>query len=134
VGERLGEHLIAYLDTQIAAWLGKGQTASLTKEAKRMVEKADILISPMVVLELEYLYEVGRIKRPALDVVLKLEHELRLRVCDLNLQTIARSAIGEKWTRDPFDRMIVAHAKANGFATLILADEQVAAHYPRTVW
>lgn len=126
--------MIAYLDTQIVAWLGKGQIASLTKDAKRVIEKADLLVSPMVVLELEYLYEVNRVKRPALDVLLKLEHEIGLRVCDLSFQTIAKSALGEKWTRDPFDRMIVAHAKANGFAPLISADEHIAKRYPRTVW
>ena len=126
--------MIAYLDTQVAAWLGKGQTASLSKDAKRIIDRADLLISPMVVLELEYLYELNRIKRPSLDVLLKLGHELGVSVCDLSFASIANSAIGEKWTRDPFDRMIVAHAKTNGFAPLVSADEQIAKHYPRTVW
>jgi PIN domain nuclease of toxin-antitoxin system len=126
--------LIAYLDTQVVAWLGKGQIASLSKDAKRIIGQADLLVSPMVVLELEYLYELSRIKRPALDVVLKLEHELRLRVCDLSFAYVSNSALAEKWTRDPFDRMIVAHAKTNGFAALVSADERIAKHYPRTVW
>jgi len=126
--------LIAYLDTQVVAWLGKGQQKSLSKDAIRVIEKADLLISPMVVLELEYMYELNRIKRPALDVLLKLEHELHLRVCDLSFPTIADSALAEKWTRDPFDRIIVAHAKTNGFAALISSDEHIAEHYPRTIW
>jgi PIN domain nuclease of toxin-antitoxin system len=130
----LGKHLIAYLDTQVVTWLGKGQMTSLSKDAKRVIEKSEILISPMVVLELEYLYELNRIKRPALDVLLKLEHELHLRVCELGFTAIAKAALGEKWTRDPFDRLIVAHAKANGFATLVSADEQIAAHYYKTIW
>jgi len=33
-----------------------------------------------------------------------------------------------------FDRLIVANAKANGFAWLISADEEIARNYPRTVW
>ncbi len=126
--------MIAYLDTQIATWLGKGQMTSLSKEARRVVEKGELLISPMVVLELEYLYELNRIKRPALDVLLKLEHELHVRVCELSFSTIAKSSLGEKWTRDPFDRIIVAHAKANGFAALVSADEHIAAHYHKTIW
>jgi PIN domain nuclease of toxin-antitoxin system len=40
------------------------------------------------------------------------------------------AAIGE-WTRDPFDRLIVA--KANGFAWLISADESSRQHYPHAV-
>jgi PIN domain nuclease of toxin-antitoxin system len=42
--------------------------------------------------------------------------------------------LDEKWTRDPFDRLIVANAKANGFAWLISADEHIRNHYPRAVW
>jgi PIN domain nuclease of toxin-antitoxin system len=47
---------------------------------------------------------------------------------------VANAALEEKWTRDPFDRLIVANAKANGFAWLISADEEIARNYPRTVW
>jgi PIN domain nuclease of toxin-antitoxin system len=88
----------------------------------------------MVLVELEYLYEIRRTKLPASDVQLKLEHESMLRVCDLPFPTVARIALSESWTRDPFDRIIVAQAKANGLALLISADEKIAKHYPRTVW
>jgi PIN domain nuclease of toxin-antitoxin system len=40
----------------------------------------------------------------------------------------------EAWSRDPFDRIIVALAKVNGLAWLISADEEIAEHYPQTVW
>ncbi|MDQ1473147.1 MAG: hypothetical protein QOJ99_4627, partial [Bryobacterales bacterium] len=40
----------------------------------------------------------------------------------------------ETWTRDPFDLMIVSHAKANGYAPLVTADESIRAHYPKAVW
>jgi PIN domain nuclease of toxin-antitoxin system len=88
----------------------------------------------MVLLELELLYEIKRSKRPARDVQNKVEHELGVRLCDLPFSTVACAALDEKWTRDPFDRLIVANAKANGFAWLISADEQMQKHYPRTVW
>jgi PIN domain nuclease of toxin-antitoxin system len=52
----------------------------------------------------------------------------------LPFAVVASAALDEKWTRDPFDRLIVANAKANGFAWLISADEEIARHYPRTVW
>jgi PIN domain nuclease of toxin-antitoxin system len=47
---------------------------------------------------------------------------------------VARAALDEKWTRDAFDRIIVAQAKLNGLAPLISSDEEIAEHYPRTVW
>ena len=54
--------------------------------------------------------------------------------CDIPFATIASAALDEKWTRDPFDRLIVANANANRFAWLISADEAIRKHYPRTVW
>ena len=88
----------------------------------------------MVLLELEYLYELKRIRLPARDLFQKVAHETGLRLCDLPFPTIVGSSLDEKWTRDPFDRLIVANAKANGFASLISADEEIWRHYPRTIW
>jgi len=88
----------------------------------------------MAFLELEYLHELGRTKFRALDLLKKVEHETDLRLCDLPFSTVANAALDEKWTRDPFDRLIVANAKANGFAWLITADEVIPKFYPRAVW
>jgi len=125
---------IAYLDTGVAVWLAQGSLASLGSRATALAETASLLISPIVLLELEYLLEAGRIKLPARDIHRKIEHELGVRVCGLPFAVIAGAALDESWTRDPFDRLIVAHAKANGFANLISADEEISRHYPRTVW
>ena len=55
-------------------------------------------------------------------------------MCDLPFTVVSQAALAEGWTRDPFDRMIVAQAKANGFAWLVSSDGQIVKHYPRTVW
>jgi PIN domain nuclease of toxin-antitoxin system len=57
-----------------------------------------------------------------------------LQICTLDFPKVVDAALDETWTRDPFDRLIVAQAKANGFAPLVSADDEIAAHYPRTVW
>ena len=88
----------------------------------------------MALLELEYLREHGKTKFSARDLLEKVSHETNLRLCELPLFKITDAALDEKWTRDPFDRLIVANAKANGFAWLISADEDIRKHYPRTVW
>ena len=126
--------MIAYLDTHVAVWLAEGRVKQIGARARRLLEKADLLVSPIVLLELEYLHEVQRSKLRALDILRKLEHEIEVRVCDLGFAEVTRAALDETWTRDPFDRMVVAQAKANGFALLITADEQIAAHYLRTIW
>jgi PIN domain nuclease of toxin-antitoxin system len=125
---------IAYLDTGVVIWLAQGSVERLSPRAAALLETASLLVSPMVLLEIEYLHEAGRIRLPARDIERKVEHELGVRLCELPFATIAGAALDESWTRDPFDRLIVASAKANGFASLISADEEVAQHYPRTVW
>ena len=125
--------MIAYLDTHTAMRLAHGRPR-IGRDAEKLVQRVDLLISPMVLLELEYLYEIGRLTLPGKDIVRKLEHELGVRQCDLAFADVARAALDEKWTRDAFDRIIVAQARLNGLAPLISSDEEIAEHYPRTVW
>jgi PIN domain nuclease of toxin-antitoxin system len=126
--------MIAYLDTNAVVRITHGGAAKISRDASRLMQRAQLLISPMVVFELELLYEIKRVTIPARDILSKAEHEIGLRVCDISFASVANAALDEKWTRDPFDRMIVAQAKANGFAWLISSDEKFKRHYPRTVW
>jgi PIN domain nuclease of toxin-antitoxin system len=126
--------VIVYLDTNAAVFLAQRGLARFGREARRLIERGELLFSPMVLLELEYMHEIGRSAARARDIQRKLEHELDARMCDLPFDKIANAALDEKWTRDPFDRIIVSHAKVNGFAPLISSDEKIAQHYPRTVW
>ena len=56
------EQSVIYLDTHIVVWLYAGLVEKLTVTAKEAVEQYDILISHVVRLELQYLFEIGRIK------------------------------------------------------------------------
>ena len=126
--------MICYLDTQAAIWLAGAQTEKLSHKALSYIERAEVRISPMVVLELGYLYEIRRTIMTPQQIVYKLGAELQSTVCDYPFPIIAEIALGETWTRDPFDRLIVSHAKANGMAGLVSRDEVIAAHYANTVW
>ena len=126
--------MIAYLDTQALVWLSQGSLDDISPKVTRLIEQADLYYSPMVFFELELLFEIKRIKQSARDIQRKVEYELGVRLCDLPFAAIAAAALDEKWTHDPFDRLIVANAKANGFAWLISADEIIRKHYPRAVW
>ncbi|WP_230458629.1 PIN domain-containing protein [Microcystis aeruginosa] len=50
-----------YLDTHIVVWLYAGLTAKLSDCAKHLINENELYISPIVRLELQYLYEIGRI-------------------------------------------------------------------------
>jgi PIN domain nuclease of toxin-antitoxin system len=126
--------MIAYLDTNVVVRLAHGRMRAIGREASRLMARAELLVSPMVLLELEYLYEIARLTLPVRDILLKLEHELSVRLCDLPFADVARAELDEKWTRDTFDRIIVAQAKLNGLAPLISSDGEIMEHYPRTVW
>lgn len=123
-----------YLDTHVVVWLAAGDISRMSPKARALLETGELLISPTVLLELEFLYEVKRIRLRARDLFQKVAHETGLRLCALPFPSIAGAALDETWTRDPFDRLIVANAKANGFAPLISADEEIRKHYPRAVW
>lgn len=125
--------MIAYLDTHAAARLAHGR-ARIGRDGAQLIQRAELLVSPMVLVELEYLYEIGRLALRAKDILRKLEHELGLRLCNLPFADVARAALDEKWTRDAFDRIIVAQARFNGLAQLISSDVTITEHYPRTVW
>lgn len=126
--------MIAYLDTHVVLWLAAGKVNRLSPKAKGLMDRSELLLSAMAFLELEYLHELGRTKIRANDLLKKVEYETGLRLCDLPFSTISSSALDEKWARDPFDRLIVANAKANGFAWLITADEVIPKFYSRAVW
>lgn len=111
--------MTAYCDTQVVVWLCESGGARLTPAACEAIEESDVHISPMVLIELEYLFEIGRVLRPPLALLEQLEAQIGLRVCGFSSAAIARTALHETWTRDPFDRVIVAHARASGFAPLI---------------
>jgi PIN domain nuclease of toxin-antitoxin system len=123
-----------YLDTNAAIYLAGRGLDRFHREARRLIERGALRISPMVLLEMEYMHEIGRSALRSQDILRKLDLEVGVVVCDLPFADVARAALDEKWTRDPFDRIIVAQAKVSGLAPLISSDEQIAEHYPRTVW
>ncbi len=122
-----------YLDTHVVAWLFGGNLDKLSRTAQDAIQGTDLLISPITILELQYLYEIGRASTPAPAVIETLSKQMGLSVCGLPFAQVAENALREKWVRDPFDRIIVAHASANE-ASLVTKDERIRRHYKRAVW
>jgi PIN domain nuclease of toxin-antitoxin system len=124
---------VAYLDTHVVAWLFAGLPELLSAEARTTVEQHDVLISPMVVLELQYLLETKRVTQPPEVVLGVLQTDIGLGVCTESFPAVARLAIEQSWTRDPFDRLIVAQAALHG-APLVTKDTVMRRHYAKAVW
>lgn len=120
------------LDTHAVVWLVGGQTEKIGKEARSLIASAELLISPAVQLELQLLYEIGRVDAPA-DVATRQLVALNIQVATDPFDNVVSSALAESWTRDPFDRLIVAHARLLG-ATLLSRDRRITQAYPDTRW
>ena len=124
---------VIYLDTHVAAWLYGGRADLIPPRARALIEDHPVLASPMVALELQYLFETGRTGEPAQSVLQALGRDLGLRLCDAPFADVAGAAMRQSWTRDPFDRLIVAQAAVRG-AQLVTRDADIRAHYHRAVW
>lgn len=122
-----------YLDTHVVVALYLGLPEKLSPPARNAIEEQDLIVSPAAVLELEFLHEIGRLTPPAVKVMDVLDRELGLRVCELTFRAVANHALRENWGRDPFDRLIVANARAAG-APLVTRDEKIRRHYPQAIW
>jgi len=124
---------IIYLDTHIVVWLYAGLTHKLTEAAKRSIENFDILISQMVRLELQYLFEIGRVTATPVKIIKGLSKSINLKISGCPLSEIIDEALTIAWTRDVFDRLLTAEAilQKSGFIT---ADENVRANYRHAIW
>lgn len=108
-----------YLDTHILVWLYQDGATRLTPLAIRAIEEAEqLLISPMVELELTYLHETSRINCPALNILDSLRRDIGLETCKQPFASVVGEALALEWTRDPFDRLIVADSRSKHTRTL----------------
>jgi PIN domain nuclease of toxin-antitoxin system len=120
---------VIYLDTHAVVRLYEGGASSFSREAQRALERDDDLrISPMVLLEMQFLYEIRRLRKSGLEIAAGLRSEIGVRMCDRPFADVARRAADERWTRDPFDRIIVAQARATD-AALVTRDVLMQANY-----
>ena len=125
--------ILIYLDTHVVVWLYAGLLEKFSQSVRVILNENEIRISPIVRLELQYLYEIERVKEPAKVIVADLADRIGMRVCDKNFSAVISQAIPFKWTRDPFDRVIVAQAALND-NILISKDQSILEHYVHARW
>jgi PIN domain nuclease of toxin-antitoxin system len=121
------------LDTHVVVWLFTGETEQLSAAAIEAIEQRPLVVSPMVQLELSYLHEIGRLRVGGADIIADLERRVGLRRSDLPLDALVYTAAALTWTRDPFDRLIVADALVAG-AALVTKDRSIHDHTSIARW
>jgi PIN domain nuclease of toxin-antitoxin system len=124
---------VTYLDTHVVIWLFGGERHRLSSAATEQIRNEELLVSPAVVLELQLLHEINRLRAVALKVVERLSSEIGLAVCRLPFTSVLEYAVKQSWTQDPFDRLIVAQASVND-AALVTKDGEIRGNYKRSIW
>ena len=93
------------LDTHVAAWLHAGELKRIPEGVQSQLERTEIAISPIVLLELEHLYEIGRLTVHADSIFSDLAQSIGLKLLPDPFPSVIRESLKQNWTRDAFDRM-----------------------------
>jgi PIN domain nuclease of toxin-antitoxin system len=98
---------VILLDTNALIWLEQGHARARALAQRR----ARLYISPASLLEMQFLSEAGRIRLRGVTVADLADRDDLWLLDDPPAAEWFDEALGCGWTRDPFDRLIVAHAR-----------------------
>jgi PIN domain nuclease of toxin-antitoxin system len=121
-----------FIDTHVVIWLYEKIDNKISKTVLDFLDERELSISPIVVLELEYLYERKRITDSAEKIMSYLINRKIITIDSASWEDVTINAWTIKWTRDVFDRYIVAHADFHQ-APLVTKDRLITEHYPLTI-
>ena len=118
-GPRLrgAEAAVILLDTHAAIWLVQGH-----RRARGLNRYPRLYLSPASLLELQVLIEAGRIRLAASRTLDAFRDDDRFSLDEPSAGKWFSTACELGWTRDPFDRLLVAHARVRRWR-LATADE-----------
>jgi PIN domain nuclease of toxin-antitoxin system len=98
------------LDSHAAFWLHAGH-----RRARPLLKQQRLHISPANLLELQILVEAGRLEFEGYATSSHLVDDPRWRLDEPPAGPWFLKAGEMSWTRDPFDRLLAAHARLRGW-------------------
>ncbi len=122
-----------HLDTHVAIWLYIDRRDAIPTAVRRLIDTEPLAVSPMVALELDLLYEIGRTEGPAEVVLAGLGRSVGLTTSPTPFTDVVGAATDLTWTRDPFDRLICAQAVAEN-EILLTKDRKIRTHLALARW
>jgi len=84
-------------------------------------------------MELQLLHEIGRINYSGTDILQSLESAIGITKIDPPINEVIQSSLELSWTRNPFDRLIVATSEATGIP-LLTKDQNILTNFDLAVW
>lgn len=121
------------LDTHAVMFLWSGHVKKFGRSSRNLLERAHLLVSPMVRLELAFLREIGRIDPTPERVLTDLTHDVGLTLTDEPLDALVLLAEPLTWTRDPFDRLLIASAMLHELP-FVTRDRDIQENFDAAVW
>ena len=112
------------LDTHAAIWLVQGH-----RRSRPLSRQASLHLSPASLLELQVLIEIGRLRLAPSRTLDSFSNDERLRLDEPPAGPWFSEACELSWTRDPFDRLLVAHARLRRWR-LATADDHLLQRLP----
>lgn len=122
-----------FLDTHAILWLYEKDLARFTEKGRTLLEEEDLVYSPMILVELRYLYEIGRVTVSPELILRELSGKIGLEPDPVSFLPIAESAGSITWTRDPFDRIIAAHTVYRE-GMLLTRDRTILENCSHAIW
>jgi len=122
-----------HLDTHVLLWIAAKEHQHMPHEIIKRINESFLMISPVVILELQYLVEKGKIEGKPLKIIEKLQVMIGLEICKDSFESVIKESLHLSWTRDPFDRLITAQAALTK-TCLLTKDREILRHYSRAVW
>lgn len=123
----------AFLDTHAAVALAEGRVEVFGPASTDLLERAALFVSPVLRLELAFLHELGRTAVAPDEILGDLARLCGVVPSDDPVQAVVGYALDLTWTRDPFDRLLVATALLHR-APLITRDQTIHEHFEGAVW
>lgn len=123
---------LTLLDTHIVLWLYDDPDGRLPQMVRDRLENDDLAISPIVRLEIQFLFEIGRIAASGQHILDDLVPRLEITLTNPPAGPLCAAAAELTWTRDPFDRLIAGESAAQGMP-LITKDKTIRKHL-RSAW
>jgi PIN domain nuclease of toxin-antitoxin system len=122
-----------YFDTHAVVALYKDMDLLGVKARRLLRRQAEYAISPIVCLELQLWYEIRQIRHSPRQILRHLDDAIGLAICAKPFMSVIELAENLGWTRDPFDRIIVAQASLD-LDPLITKDLRIHEHYGKAIW
>jgi len=123
----------SFLDTHAAVALWRGDVDAFGRRSQDLLERSAIFLSPVARLELALLEEIGRLSVSPDEIVSALARDCGVTLSNDPIQPVVARAMDLRWTRDPFDRLLVATAILHK-APFVTRDELIHEHFEDAVW